>query len=85
MRSKRVQNRFKKALPTIQAACAFASVIVEATRRGLGRDSGPEAAEGALEQASGDVFVILGRNLRQRSPSERRWRTSTAPISTAPR
>ncbi len=65
MRSKRIKHRFKQALATIHAAFAFADAVVEATRRGLCQGSDRATAGAAPEQASGEIFVILGRNLRR--------------------
>ena len=66
MRSKRVRNRSKLATPTLSAAFACADVVVEATLRGLRRAPRATAAELALASASGQTFVILGRELEHR-------------------
>ncbi len=63
MRSQRVRNRSRNATPTISAAFAFADVVVEATKRGLRRNPLTTAAEEAMASSSGQVFVILGREL----------------------
>ncbi len=67
MRSNRIRNRFEQAQPTIQAAFAFADVVVEATRRSLCRGVDPASFKAPPERASGEIFVILGRNLQLRT------------------
>ncbi len=66
MRAQRVLHRSRQATPVIAATCAFADVVVEATKRGLRRNPRTTPAEAAQASATGQVFRLLGRELRHR-------------------